>query len=184
MDLVLEDVARDLLLVMKENLNDVVDEVWAEMAIADAAYYAQLSQPVPVTPKPYPASFYLGHHPAILDHPLTDYPNVTTVSYEANSADDVGDQYEVTENRAYVEVFVVHKDESTINRLAWRYARAVTRVISRYKDLSDGQIEPIQGVPAVMVSNAAARRVDEFTDETIYIQGCRLEHLFRATTLW
>lgn len=184
-DVLLEEVARDLLVVMKENVNDAIDTVWTEMALEDAAFYATLGQGVPDTPKLYPVSFYLGHHPTILEHPITDYPNITAVSYEHSSVGDLGaDQYEVTGSRAYVEAMVVHEDESTVNRLAWRYAKALHRVVAWYKTLEDAKIEAINLSPEVMVSNAAARRVEEFRDDIIYIQGCRLEYVFRIAQPW
>lgn len=185
MDLVLEEVARSLLLVMKGHLEDAVDSVWEQMETEDATFYGALGDDVPTTPKLYPAKFFLGHHPSILERPLTDYPNVTCVAYDHRSIGDLAaDQYEVVGNRAYVEAFVVHEDESTVNRLAWRYAKALHRVIDTYKELDDQMIEPIVTSPDVAISNAAARRVEEFREDIVYIQGCRLEYLFRVAETW
>lgn len=185
MDVVLEEVARDLLIVMKDNLNLAIDQVWTEMAMEDTVFYAALGTTVPETPKPYPVSFYLGHHPTILEHDVEDYPNITCVAYDHASVNDLGaDQYEVVGNRAYVEAFVLHADESTVNRLAWRYAKALHRVIDQYKDLDDRKIEPVTTSPDVQVSNAAARRGQQFTSDIVYIQGCRLEYVFRVPEVW
>lgn len=185
MDVVLEEVARDLFVVMKDNINAAIDSVWAEKELEDAVFFAGLNSPVPPTPKPYPVSFYLGHHPAILEHPLSDYPNITVVSYDHSSAgDEAADQYEVVASRVYVELFTVHEDASTINRLAWRYAKALHRVIDQHKRLDDSKIEAISATPDVAISNAAARRVEEFSNGIVYIQGCRLEYVFRVAEDW
>lgn len=183
-DLVLEEVARDLLLVAKQNLNDAIDAVWQEMEDEDTDYYAALGESVPVTPKPYPVRFFLGHHPSVLDRPVADYPNITAVSYDSSPGNDTYDQVEVVSSRAYIEAFVVHADESTVNRLAWRYAKALHRILTQYKELADSRLEQITDAPRVLISNASARRIEEFKDDIVFIQGCRLESSFRSRDLW
>jgi hypothetical protein len=185
LDIMLEEVARAALLVVKDNIEDALDAVWDDMAIEDAAYYAALGESVPFTPKPYPVRFYLGHHPSILERPSTDYPNITVVSHDHQSVDDFGaDQYEVANNVAYIEAFVMHDDESTLNRIAWRYAKAIHRIVAQFKDLSDSDVEPIDKTPDVSVSNAMARRVDEFKEDITFLQGCRLQYAFRTKGVW
>lgn len=185
LDIQLEEVARSLDVLMRTHIEDAIDAVWDEMEEKDAEYYAAIGEPAPVTPKLYPAKFFLGHHPSILERDPEDYPNITVVSYDHRSANDFGaDQYETARNLAYVEAFVLHDDESVVNRLAWRYAKAMHRVVGQFKDLSDSDIEPITATPETQISNAAARRVSQFTDDITYIQGCRLEYSFRTKGLW
>lgn len=180
----LEEVARAMLLTMKENLNDAIDTVWAEMEDEDTAYYAALGESVPTTPKLYPARFFLGHHPSILYRPPEDYPNVTAVSYRHRSVLDTTDQMEFAGNTAYVEAFLMHEDESTINRLAWRYAKAIHLVFAEHRELDDREIWRTTWTPNIDISNADARRVEEFKEDITYIQGCRLEWEFRTPGAW
>ena len=185
LDIQLEDVASSLDVLMRAHIEDAIDAVWDEMSAKDAVYYTAIGEPVPVTPKLYPSLFFLGHHPSILEREPEDYPNITVVSYDHRTAhDDDADQYESARNLAYVEAFVLHDDESTVNRLAWRYAKAMHRVVASFKELSDSDIEPITFTPQTQISNAAARRVSQFTDEITYIQGCRLEYSFITKGLW
>lgn len=185
LDLDLEKVARSVLLTVKNHINEKVDEVWAEMVAEDAAYYAALGDPVPVTPKLYPSRYFLGSYPSVLERPPADYPNVAVVGYRHRSAADAGDQYEIANNRVYVEAFVMHEDEGTVNRMAYRYAKALHRVFAqnRNPDSEDIVFGP-DFTPDLDVSNAAIRRVDQFSEDLTYIQGCRLEWDLQTVGTW
>jgi hypothetical protein len=184
LDLRLEEVARSLDRVVRENINGALDAVWSDMSAEDADYYFAIGESVPSTPKPYPARFFLGHHPSILHRPIEDYPNITSVAYRHRTANDTGDQYEVVRNTAYLEAFVVHTDESTVNRVAWRYAKALHRIIVEHRNMNDDEIADLDWTPNVDISNAAARRVEEFKEDVTYIQGCRLEFDLRTAGIW
>jgi hypothetical protein len=178
LDLQTEQAGRTVLLALKDGLNAAIDAVWADSATEDAAFYAELGEPVPATPKQYPARYFLGSFPSVLERPPADYPNVAVVSYRHRSANDLGDQYELANNRIYVESFVMHQDESTINRMAQRYARALHRV------LVAGGFYETEFTPDVDISNAAVRRVEQFKEDLTYIQGCRLEWDLRTVGTW
>lgn len=184
LDLQLEEISRAILLAVKENIEDAIDDVWAEMAVADAEFYAQLGEALPSTPKLYPVRYFIGHHPSMLYRPSADYPNIAAVAYRHRSANDDGDQYEIAVNTGYLEAFVVHPDESTVNRLTHRYAKALHRVVASLKGVGDEEVEDISLTPNVELSNAAARREDEFKEDITYIQGCRLELNLRTMGTW
>ncbi len=184
LDVQLEDVARAMDLVMREHLADAIDQVWADMIPLDEAYFAAINEEVPRTPKYHPVKFFLGHHPSILERPATDYPNVTTVAHQHRSAGDEGDQYEVVNNTIYSEAFLLYAEEDALDRMVQRYARAMHRVVSSFPQLSNVEIEPIDQTPNVDVSVATARRLEEFKDDIVYVQGCRVEHTFRTAGLW
>lgn len=186
-DLLLEEVGRALVLSVKNNINDVIDSVWDDMAAQDTAFYAEMGQAVETTPKVYPVSFYLGHHPDILEHDVADYPNIVAMCYTHNPVAEVhgADQIEVMNNTAFVEAFVVHADASTVNRLAWRYAKSLHRLITSHKDLDSWpSIWTMDRSPTVTVSQSFAKRVDEFSDEWVFLQGCRLEYAWRTPVAW
>lgn len=185
--LLLEKVARSLDLTVRGNIEAVIDSVWTQMETEDAEYYTAISEAAPPeTPKQYPVSYYLGHHPSILQHAVDDYPNVVVSCYEHDPADgfDIDnelDQIEPLTNAAYVEAFVLHEDASTVNRIAWRYADALHRVITENRDLGEWPlIWSMIGTPHVEVSNSSARPVSEDTDEWTYIQGVRVEMIYRT----
>lgn len=184
LELRLEEVARSTLLAVKLNINAAIDDVWATMAAEDATFYAAMGEPVPATPKPYPARFFLGSYPSVLERPAVDYPNIAVVSYKHRSAEDAGDQYETANNTIYVEAFVMHEDEGTVNRLAWRYARALHQVLARYRTVEDPDVFAADFTPAIDISNAAIRRKEQFSEDLTYIQGCRLEWDLKTVGTW
>ena len=179
LDLQTEYAGRRVTLALKTDLEDQIDAVWADSVSEDAAYFAALGvSPVPETPKLYPAIYFEGSFPSVLERPRDNYPNVAVVSYRHRSARDAGDQYEIANNRIYVEAFVMHDDEATVNRMAQRYARAVHRtlVLNHFYEADF--------TPDVDISNAAIRRVDQWTEDLTYIQGCRLEWDLKTVGTW
>jgi len=185
LELRLEEIGRAALLTVRENINTAIDEVWTEMDAQDATYYAALGESALPVPKVYPTRYFLGSYPSVLERPPEDYPNIAVVSYRHRSAEDVGDQYEVVNNRLYVEAFVMHDDESTVNRLAYRYAKALHKVLAANRSLGDDNV--IFGgefSPDIDVSNAAVRRVEQFKEDLTYIQGCRLEWDLQTAGTW
>ncbi len=167
-----------ILTALRAGLEDDIDEVWADAVAEDTAYFSALSQTVPETPKFYPAIYFEGSFPSVLERPPADYPNVAVVSYRHRSANDDGDQYEIANNRVYVEAFVLHPDEATVNRMAQRYAKAVHRTLVK------AHFYEANFTPDVDISNAAARRVEQFDDAITFIQGCRLEWDVKTVGTW
>lgn len=185
LELRLEDVARATLLTVKTYINAAIDDVWADMVAEDNAFYSAMGESVPNTPKQYPAQFFLGSYPSVLERPLEDYPNVAVVCYRHRSAEDAGDQYELINNRIFVEAFVVHEEEGAVNRMANRYAKALHKVLAEHRSMDDADI--VFGgefSPDIDVSNAAVRRVDQFQEDLVYIQGCRLEWDLQTAGTW
>lgn len=178
LDLQTEYAGRAVMLALRNGLNAQIDAVWADAVSEDATYFAALGEAVPVTPKLYPAIYFEGSFPSVLERPRDNYPNVAVVSYRHRSAQDAGDQYEIANNRIYVEAFVMHDDESTVNRMAQRYARAVHRTLVL------GGFYEAEYTPDTDISNAAVRRVDQWTEDLTYIQGCRLEWDLKTVGTW
>jgi hypothetical protein len=178
MDTTLEEVARRLLIVQMEDLPLALTEVAAEMVQDDADFYAVLGQPVPQTPLAPPVYWDTGHHPTILDWELAKFPNLVTMCYQQRPTIAGGnDQVVDMGNVAYVEAFVWHMDESTVNRIAWRYAKAIHRVVTQNPTL-DGLVKPIVGAPDADVSDVSTRRISDLTSEFAYVQGVRVSYQF------
>lgn len=180
MDTTLEEVARRLLLIQVAGLPQALTDVATEMAIEDTAFYGAMGQPVPETPLAPPILWDVGHDPTVLDWELARFPNLVTMCYQQRPT--VGtDQTVDMGNVAYVEAFVWHMDASTINRIAWRYAKAIHRVVTQNPTL-DGLVKPIVGAPDTDVSDAVARRVSDLAPDVVYVQGCRVSYQFVVPT--
>lgn len=178
MDTTLEEVARQLLIVQMENLPQALQDVAAEMVIEDLDFYTLLGQSVPDTPLNPPVLWDIGHHPTVLDWELAKFPNVVAMCYQQRpTITGATDQTVDMGNVAYVEAFVWHMDESTVNRIAWRYAKAIHRVVTQNPSLG-GMVKPIVGAPDADVSDVSARRVSDLTSEVVYVQGCRVSYQF------
>ena len=101
-------------------------------------YYAAINETAPTTTLPNPLSTGGAPSLAALERPPTDFPNVVTMAYNHRSRGDLGaDQYEPFNYPVYVEIGVMDVDESTINRIAWRYAKALHRAVIQNDTLSD-----------------------------------------------
>jgi len=183
-DVQLEEIERALLLQVKNGLPQALLDIESEYTSLDAAFFAELGvSPVPLTPLPPPALYLNGHHPYILERPLTDFPNVV-VNCTSHPSGDAGgfDQTEEIGSSAYVEVFCVHEDPSTVNRMIKRYAKALHRVVSADLTLGGAATLTPELSPEVLLSNQQAGRVDNLHDEVVYFQGTKLEYTFVSTT--
>jgi len=79
----------------------------------------------------------------------------------------------------------VHEDEGTVNRLANRYAKALHKVLAEHRNMdADEIVFGGEFSPDIDVSNAAIRRVDQFKEDLVYIQGCRLEWDLQTAGIW
>lgn len=184
MDVFLEEIARSILLGIKDSLPDELAAVAQESTALDVAFYTQLGKPVEPTPLHPPAEYLVGHHPSLLERELSEFPNVTVMAYQQTPMGDRGaDFYETQVNRVYVEAFAQDPDESRINRIAWRYAKALHRVITKDRNLSR-LVKDLDTPPSVQVSNAAARRITDMSDEITYVQGCRLDYALEMDVAW
>lgn len=181
-DLILEEVSRAVILTVRQNLPEALEDIEGEMVASDAAYFAAIGiSPVPATPLPEPAVYMTGSYPDLLDRPIETFPVVTAVCYDHEPERNPRgfDQLEVVTNGTTVEAWVIDPDAERVNRIAFRYAKAIHRVLVQNKDLG-GVVEDIYTAPEVTISNVAARRVSDFSEDIVYVQGVRVEYVFRA----
>jgi len=72
-----------------------------------------------------------------------------------------------------------------VNRLANRYAKALHKVLAEHRNMdADEIVFGGEFSPDIDVSNAAIRRVDQFKEDLVYIQGCRLEWDLQTAGIW
>lgn len=182
----IEEVALSLMESLQAHLPDAISAVNMEAAGRDARW-AALSVDVALTGSVQlaePALWLPGHNPSILDRPIEDFPNIVVMAYDHRSAgDEASDQTEPTTYTAYAEVFCAVADETVSNRMAWRYAEALHQAMVTDETLG-GLVVPVSSTPAVMVSNAAGRRLSPQSDDVIWVQGARVEYGFVIENPW
>lgn len=169
----LELVARQIHLNLLNNLPATLTQVSTEMQAHDTDYYGQLGVAVPSITLSPPATYSVGHDPLVLERPLDEFPLIGIMVFHQLSLGG-GDNYERLSNDSYIEAFVVSEDESKLNSIAWRYARAIHRVLMTYSPL-DENIEVLDTEPEVDVSNIFTRRKSSVDNTTLFIQGVRFD---------
>jgi len=195
-DIVLEEVERALHLLVFNQLTGILAEVASDMAAEDTAYYGALGiSPAPDTPLTPPVVILDGHHPYVLERPLTDFPNVTVNAHEhpeTQPGTSYVDQLENIQTSAYIEAFnyaLVPRDptaeqiadaEDLLNRVTKRYARALHRLVKENPTLL-GTVHRTEGSPTVTLSNVAPSAVSDLDDQIVLFQGARLDYVW--TTL-
>lgn len=194
-DVQLEDVGMALAMTVKTQLPQALLDVQAEQSAKEAAWAAVLGPMPQLAALPEPASWFVGHHPSILDRPAEDFPCVVVMCYDHNSGTPADpwstDQTEVMAERCYVEAAVSLPitdlssdiEVALINRMATRYASAIHRSIVRGETLG-GIVQPIEQTPHVLLGGTNRRRVTVESDASMYVQASRLEYTFKRTQQW
>lgn len=186
-DVVLEDVGNALAVTVKTELPQALVDVQAEQAAKEAGWAAVLGPFESPALLPEPATWFVGHHPSLLERVVDDYPVIVVMAYDHDTATEQDplstDQTEVVNNRCYIEAAVAHPDLDIINRVAQRYAMAIHRAVVRGEDLG-GAVSPIDRTPHVAVGGANRRRVSAETDAITYVQLMRLEYTFKVPQQW
>lgn len=172
-DVRLEEVSRQVELTLRANLPQVLAQIASEMITKDAAYFAAIGESPVVTPLASPSRYFLGHDPLILDRPLEMFPVVTVMCHNHTPAVG-GDNYSRIANDCYIEAYVHSENEAICNRMAWRYGKAIHRIVTNSDDFGLGSIESVDTEPVVDTSNAFTRRKSNTDNTTIYVQGTRI----------
>lgn len=169
----LEQIARQLHLMLLVNLPPILEDVSQEMIYEDTTYYTQIGESVPATQLVPPAEYSVGHDPLILERAINRFPVITVMAHEQTPIG-TGDNYERIANTCYIEPIVVADDFATANRIAWRYAEAVHRALMTFNNL-DMNIEPIDKEPIIVISNVITKRRSNVDNTLVYTQGVRLD---------
>jgi len=161
-----EKVGKALKAQLQAELPDTLDAVEAEWAGED-----------PVT-LPDPVTWFEGHKPTVLELESAAFPFVAVLVPErAPQARPSRWGYQEQDITVFVDFFVVAGDETTVNKRAHRYARAICQVLQAERLLEGYQQSDYE--PQVRLSEASrhARAVnaDMFDDaEVDFIQAGRV----------
>jgi hypothetical protein len=182
-DLQLEEIERALLLTIKKLLPDNLAAVSAEYTAKDNEFFGEMAQvgDMPPTFLPEPVLYLAGHHPYVLERPLTDFPNVVANAYSHPESESDLDQIEEVLTAAYAEIACWDEDEATASRRAKRYAKAIHRCIIQDPTLG-GTVLRITGSPEISISNAAPATKDTLTNEVVFFQMARVEFTFATAS--
>lgn len=167
----LEPLQRALLLQLKANVNDKLDELNEFWKPKDEELAAALGYEYVDSTCEHIAVFSDGHRPSFIDAPIENYPNISVMAYHAEPSPEQFDQADSYSNTAFVELIVksqtfedddlkVREDaETVVNRRVQRTADAVQRSVSLDPTLG-GTIFTLQNPPTVDITDVFIRRED------------------------
>jgi hypothetical protein len=188
--LALEAMQRMAIRILHAELDAELVMVAAEKAQEDADFYTEMGlEPQEITLEPV-AKFHAGHRPSLIEAPLEDYPNVSTMAYNAVARAGSDDTAVWYDTRLAVEVMVKaiggtleerfsrenQAAEELVNVRIQRTADAAHRVMLRHRTL-DGLVTQLGDTPTVNVGDVFERRANKGVGSRWLWQGARLDYV-------
>jgi len=180
----LEEIQREALYVLMDNLNDALADMEAYWAPKDEALALRLGiDYVPTTLEPViPTNFHEGHRPSLIGAPIDRYPNVAVMCFRAApSAESAAyDHMESYRDALWVEVMVKSQvSEEECNRRIHRMASAANLCMMAHKTLN-GSVSGMDTAPTTNISDLFKRKekASGYGPEW-YWQGARLDYTVR-----
>lgn len=179
----LEDVQRQALYTLLNNLNEVIEEIEAAFEASDREYADRLGRPYePTTLEQVDnENFHEGHTPSLISSPVEGYPNVAVMAYRATPSptDAQYDHQTVYLNQLVIDAMVKSIDsEEEVNRRARRMTEAVNVCIMRNQNLN-GIVQGFDGAPSIRISDVFTRKERTAYGPEWFWQGSRLEYVVR-----
>lgn len=176
----LEEIGRQVLLVLHSELNNEIEALQAEWTSRDQEFWGRLGIDRSITVEQVPPeNFYVGHVPSLINADIVKYPNCAVYGFQANprrSEDDHGEFYEV---RIAVEVMCKsERDEQEVNSRVHRTVDAAHSALSKEgaRELGGFVAGLAGGTPNVTVGEVFVRREDRSRGDRWFWQGGRLEY--------
>lgn len=176
----LEEIGRQVLLVLFKDLNNEIEELQAEWVARDQEFWAHLGTERSITVEAVPdENFYVGHVPSLINAPIAKYPNCAVYGFQASprvSEDDHGEFYEV---RIAVEVMCKsERDEQEVNSRVQRTVDAAHSTLSKEgaRELGGYVAGLMGGTPNITVGEVFVRREEKSRGDRWFWQGGRLEY--------
>lgn len=185
----MEQIGREVLLILATHLNDelaVVEAAWAER---DAALEAAIPHGTPpITLERFEAlNMHLGHIPSLIEAPVHQYPNLAVLvdtSGTANADAQLDHAWARVDNLA-VEMMVkagpYDRDdtsgigEDVCNRRVQRTIEAAVRVLAAHRTL-DGLVQEIPEMVRVAISDVFVKYDEDDRGPKFFWQGARLDY--------
>ncbi len=189
----LERLQREAFLVLYNNLNDeiaLLESAWATLD-QDLATQMGLDYTEVTLESIDDINFHLGHRPSLIQAPITRYPNISVMAWQAGGASpDTNDHLTIFRDRLFVEVMVksprytvptgddvteVIEAERIVNSRIQRTTDAVNNVILANKTLND-TVVGISTTPSIVISDVFVRDEKTSYGPAWLWQGSRLEY--------
>lgn len=177
----LEEMARSLLIMMHDGIDDKLSEIEDEWADEDESL-DELREidhhPVPLEPI---KTYLLGHQPFLIEEktPVTVFPALAAMAFRAGESESDGDHWDEFENAVFIEVFVKASPQEgaeACDKRAWRTAEAVHRVVMSDPSLKGRCVE--LSAPSCVISEVFTREYNsaEGFGEEWFWQATRVEY--------
>lgn len=176
----LEEIYRQVILVLYDGLNNEIDELQAEWTARDQQFWALMDREREIEVEHIESNnFYPGHTPSLINAPVERYPNCSAYTFQARpqgSGDDQGEMYDV---RLAVEVMCKSSlDEQEVNSRVHRTVDAAQSVLRREGPRKLGGY--VSGLadssPIITVGDVFVRREEKSRGPRWFWQGGRLEY--------
>lgn len=176
----LERVGKQALVLLRENLNDQIDEQQAIWKLLDG----DLNLPLTTIEHVMVENFYHGHRPSLIEAPVDRYPNCSVMAWQATpQAYDV-DQMDIFQLHLYVELMCKSDDdEGEVNSRIQRTVDAAHACVMLDRTLG-GMVQSIHTTPSVLLTDVFVRPESRNVNRRFLWQGARMEYtVIKATTL-
>jgi len=123
-------------------------------------------------------NFHLCHRPSLLEAPITSYPNISCMAYDAAPDAEQPDQLDKYSNRLYVEVMVKGTEEDgeeVVNKRIQRTTDAVVNVLGRFTGF-DGAFPNLQRPARILITDLFVRREEKSRGPRFLWQNSRIEY--------
>lgn len=183
-----ERVAREALILLRNNLNDSLVEEDAKWETLDKELAQQLKIPYTkcVSNKVSPNNFYMGHRPSLIESSVDKYPNVAVMTYRGSASQDRGDHYVGYQLTMFIEAMVIdgpyknnpnfeRTGEDLVNRKVQRMEEAIHNVMLSNLTLN-GIVDEISSAPNILTTECFRRREETSNGSDFYWQMTRLEY--------
>lgn len=178
----LEGIGRAAFVMLHDGLNDEIAAQNTLWASRDTAFFAEIGRgPRVIELEPVKNdNFVIGHKPSLMNAPITAYPNVTVMAYQAAPIAGQGFDHEDNYNvRLFVELMVKsERDEEEVNARTHRMADAVVNVLSADRTLG-GTVTEMATPATVELSDVFIRAEERGRGTRWFWQGARLDYIVR-----
>lgn len=175
-----EDIQREALLILYDNLNDKIDELEEQWAYKDEDLYTRMDKVAPDwSVEHIPSDNFLpGTLAPLMKRPITEYPNIATIAYIARptpDSNDNGNMYYIT---LAIECMV--KSEKSEQEVNSRIKKTMEAVHLTFFDSWDNRTlnHLVHELPAPQETTGDVFKVeDRSTGVSWFWQGGSLEYL-------
>lgn len=178
----LEQIQRAALVQLIANTNDYIAQVEEFMTSSDieVATLTGMDYVPTEIERIAQGHFYEGHRPSLISAPVTNYPNLAVMAFQAQPGSDGElDQFDTYTDQLVIEIMVkAIENEEIVNRRIQRTAEAVNMAIMVDTTLG-GVVTGFEGPPSLDLTDVFTRKEKTSYGSHWYWQGARIEYAVR-----